>query len=75
MVDFQLEVYKFLSENQYDSNNLIKNLTIEEYNVLSRFLIHKPFKFVECDKNVGTALISHKLYEELCFKKSKWFRF
>jgi hypothetical protein len=68
LVDFQLEVYKFLSENQYDSNNLIKNLTIEEYNVLSRFLIHKPFKFVECDKNVGTALISHKLYEELCLK-------
>ncbi len=29
---------------------------------------NKPFKLVECDKNIGTAIISHQLYKELCLK-------
>lgn len=31
-------------------------------------MTNKPFKLVECDKNVGTAIISHQLYKELCLK-------
>lgn len=35
---------------------------------LERFKRLKPFKIVECDKNVGSALISIKNYNSLCLK-------
>jgi len=68
MIDFQLDVYKYFSKNKIIFEDLISNISKEEYFVFSNFLTFKPFKVVECDKNVGSAIISHKLYDELCLK-------
>jgi len=68
LVDFQLSVYEFFSKNEIEFEKLQKNITKEEYFVLTRFLINKPFKVVECDKNVGSAIISHNLYDKLCLQ-------
>jgi hypothetical protein len=68
LIDFQLEVYEYFSKNETVFENLINNITKEEYFILSRFLTVKPFKIVECDKNVGSAIISHKAYDILCLK-------
>jgi len=80
LIDFQLEVYEYFSKNEtvevyeyFSKNetvfeNLINNISKEEYFILSRFLTIKPFKIVECDKNVGSAIISHKAYDILCLK-------
>ncbi len=68
LVDFQLSVYEFFSKNKIELEKLQKNITKDEYFVLTRFLINKPFKVVECDKNVGSAIISHDLYNKLCLK-------
>ena len=66
LVDFQLSVYEFFSKNKINFDKLQKNITKDEYFILTRFLINKPFKVVECDKNVGSAIISHDLYNKLC---------
>jgi len=68
LIDFQLEVYEYFSKNETVFENLINNISKEEYFILSRFLTIKPFKIVECDKNVGSAIISHKAYDILCLK-------
>ena len=49
----------FLSTNKY-------NLSISEIESLCNFSKNKPFKVVECDKNVGVCLISNDNYNTLC---------
>ena len=68
MVDFQLDIYEYFSKKAIYFEKLKTNITKDEYFVFTRFLKNKPFKLVECDKNIGTAIISHQLYKELCLK-------
>ncbi len=68
LVDFQLDIYEYFSKKAIYFEKLKTNITKDEYFVFTRFLNNKPFKLVECDKNIGTAIISHQLYKELCLK-------
>ena len=68
LVDYQLSVYEYFSKNNIEFDKLLSNISKEEYFILTRFLTNKPFKIVECDKNVGSAVISHDLYNKLCLK-------
>jgi hypothetical protein len=59
---FQLELYCNLS--QLEVNNE-KNLSYDELKALKLFLLKKPFKVVELDKNIGAGIISNELYNNL----------
>jgi len=65
-VDFQLSAHEYFSKKETFFPKLINNISKEEYFIFTRFLRLKPFKVVECDKNVGSAIISHHLYNKLC---------
>ena len=53
---------------QFDNINLKPNITVEQLKCISVFQRTKPFKVIECDKNVGCALISNELYND-CIDK------
>ena len=44
------------------------NLTFDQFNSLNKFIRLKPFKILECDKNIGLCLISNKIYETLALE-------
>jgi len=62
---FQLELYKELENIELGSKN---NLRKGELYTIKRFLKEKPFKVVCLDKNVGTGIISHNLYNDLVYE-------
>lgn len=62
---FHLELIKNFNELKIE-NKL--NISLEELNVLKFFKRHKPFKVVELDKNIGSAIISNDLFFELGMK-------
>ncbi len=35
---------------------------------LKKFINTKPFKIIQCDKNIGTAIVSHDLHNQMCFQ-------
>ena len=41
------------------------NLNKKQINSIKYFSKHKPFKIVELDKNIGSAIISNELYDSL----------
>ena len=43
------------------------NITYDQLKAISIFQKTKPFKIIDCDKNVGLALISNELYENNIF--------
>lgn len=45
------------------------NISIEQLKSLKKFQKEKPFTIVECDKNIGSAIISNELYNELVLKQ------
>jgi hypothetical protein len=54
-------------------NNLNNTQINQDHNVssnqlyfLKKFIINKPFKIIQCDKNIGTAIVSHELHNQLC---------
>lgn len=62
-IDLRFKCLKILSENCF--SNLNNNLTKDQFNCLRHFLKNKPFTIVNCDKNVGWAIIDTKLYDNL----------
>ena len=66
-LELELEIYtnlfKFKNEKEF-----INNISYEEFKEIKRYLQENPFKVVNCDKNVGSAIISHELYDSLCLK-------
>ncbi len=66
-LEWELEIYtnlfKFKNEKEF-----INNISYEEFKEIKRYLQVNPFKVVNCDKNVGSAIISHELYDSLCLK-------
>ena len=48
--------------------NYQQNLTFDEIKSLFFFIKTKPFKVVECDKNVGVIFMSQENYDFLCNK-------
>jgi len=65
-IDFKYEFYKYISNSKF---NYKHNLSISEINSLYFFVKNKPFKIVECDKNVGVCFMSHEYYDFLCMKQ------
>ncbi|CAF1087105.1 unnamed protein product [Brachionus calyciflorus] len=61
-IEFKFELYKNLLNLKYDLNF---NLNKEQFSALNKYVKEKPFKVVECDKNIGIGLISHENYNKL----------
>ena len=55
----QKEIFKV-----FDDLDILKNLNYHQFKALSFFRLHKPFKIIDCDKNVGYAIISNDLYDK-----------
>ena len=53
-----------------NNQNLKFNLNISksELHFLKKFLKEKPFKVLECDKNIGLAIMSNEIHDDLCLK-------
>ena len=58
-------------------NNLIKtkfeikpNISTTQLNHLKNFIYTKPFSVIQCDKNIGTAIISNSLLKKIKFIQS-----
>ena len=64
-LEFHLELLKEM--NNLEINRSF-NLTKYHLKIISEFSEKKPFKIVELDKNIGSALISNELYDTLVFK-------
>ena len=63
MVFFTL-VFREIFRLKFKSFN--NNISKEEFLQIKGFIKEKPFKIVQCDKNVGFAIISNELYDKLC---------
>ena len=50
--------------DKFDEINIIKNLNYHQYKSLLYFRQNKPFQIINCDKNVGFAIISTELYDK-----------
>jgi hypothetical protein len=50
--------------HKFDEINIIKNLNYHQYKSLLYFRQNKPFQIINCDKNVGFAIISTELYDK-----------
>ena len=61
-LDFKFNFYKTLKDIEFTSSI---NISSSEFFYLKKFKREKPFKVIECDKNVGTCLISNELYNNL----------
>ena len=46
--------------------NLNPNITPNQTFHLKEFLRTKPFSIIQCDKNIGSAIVSHSLLGQLC---------
>jgi len=51
-----------LSSNEF---KIYRNLSFEQINCIKEFRKNKPFKVVNCDKNVGWAIIDNNLYNKI----------
>ena len=61
-LEFKIEIMSQISEISY---NNFRNVSFSEFKSISKFQKEKPFKVVELDKNVGMAMISNSLYDDL----------
>ena len=58
-LDLEFLIFKELFKIKYSKSH--NNITLEEFNHIKKFIKVKPFKIIQCDKNVGFGVISHKL--------------
>ncbi|CAF1113579.1 unnamed protein product, partial [Brachionus calyciflorus] len=61
-IDFKFELYKNLMNLDYDLNF---NINRDQFEALKKYIKYKPFKVIECDKNIGVGLISQENYVKL----------
>ena len=64
LLDFRLNIFNNLADQ---SKNITHNLNINQIRAIYEFSKSKPFKILECDKNVGAALISNERHDKLVF--------
>ena len=65
VLDFRLDIFKNLSTYE---NEIEHNLNDFQLDCINKFSRDKPFKIIECDKNIGSALISNELYDILVYE-------
>ena len=66
-LNFRLELHKNLLYTFKDID-IKPNISYEQLKTIAIFQKNKPFKIIDCDKNVGLALISNELYENNVIK-------
>jgi hypothetical protein len=64
-LDFKYSFFDYFSDLSFSNNY---NLSFEQINILKHYIKHKPFSVIECDKNIGTCLISNENLNELCLE-------
>ena len=62
-LEFRRDIYKRLISN-YDKIEIKPNISYTQLKYLIKFLKEKTFTIINCDKNVGNALISNDLYQK-----------
>jgi hypothetical protein len=62
IIDLRYEIFNELSTIKQEAS---ENLSSYQIFVLKKFLREKPFKIIQCDKNIGTAFISESLHDQL----------
>lgn len=61
----ELKIYKSYCHVKF--NKILNNINSEQFTSLSYFIKVRSFKIVECDKNIDFCVVSHEIYDELCF--------
>lgn len=61
-LDFRYELLNFISYNNFC---FIKNISKEAIYIIKEFIKQKPFKILQCDKNIGFLLISNENFKIL----------
>ena len=65
-IDFRLNLIDKLSDDFFNRNTELKdNMSKDELKSLIDFKQKKPFKILQCDKNVGIILMNHVNHEQL----------
>jgi hypothetical protein len=64
-IDFKFNFYYELTKQKF---NYKRNLNSNEMIYLYKFMREKPFKVAECDKNIGISILSHDIYDKLCYE-------
>ena len=66
IINLEFEIFKSYHKIKfdYDENNISK----DEYLSIKQFIKFKPFKIVECDKNIGCSIIDNNIYNNLCLE-------
>ena len=59
---FRSNIYSDLIKN-YSEINIKPNITYTQLNYFMKFQKEKSFKVINCDKNVGNAILSNELYK------------
>ena len=65
VIDLRSKIIPNLFKN---TNEMVSNLNQNQINKIKHFLKHKPFKILQCDKNVGSILINKTDELELATK-------
>ena len=61
-IDFRYELFKNLANNKFEFSS---NLTSSQLECLKIFKREKPFTILQCDKNVGSLIISNDNFIKL----------
>jgi hypothetical protein len=65
-LSFKFNFYKALCNLNIENNF---NITHSEYFYMKKFKFEKPFKIIECDKNIGVCFIDTKLYNQFAIQQ------
>jgi hypothetical protein len=58
--------YELINQLKNIQINMNPNLSANQLYFLKNFLKTKPFSIIQCDKNIGTAIVSNDLLKKLC---------
>ena len=61
--EFRLNIHKRLLK-MYKKIDIKPNINLSQLKTIIQFQTKKPFKIIDCDKNIGLALISNELYDK-----------
>ncbi len=61
-LEFRLEFLQQLSNYQYTFES---NLSMDQIRSIKQFMNERPFSVIQCDKNIGTCVISNELLDKL----------
>jgi predicted GIY-YIG superfamily endonuclease len=64
-LDLKHNFIKLVSKLDLNTN---LNMNLNDILFLKKFVKNKPFEIVNCDKNIGSAIISHELYDKLVYE-------